>query len=378
MKTQNYLFLFLIIVLFSCEKKVNTEAAEKNDANPNTVVLTENQIKNASITMGYYEEQKISSFITASGKLEAPPQNLATISTPFAGFIKSTDLLQGMQVKKGQMVVELQHPDYIMLQENYLELVSQIEFLEAEYFRQQELAKDNINAQKSLQSAKSAYMMAKAKAEGLRARLKLMNLDITRIENGELSPSIQLFSPFDGFVTEVNVNLGKYVNPNDAIAKIVDTKHLHVELKIFEKDLFKLKKGQNVSVNLNGDQATRKAKVYLIGKEIAPDRSITIHCHLEKEGEELLPGMFLTAQIETNPEKVPVLPESAIVKFEGDSFLFLEESAGKYQMVQVKTGANENGMVQVYFPENITMQTKLVLTGAYNLLSVLRNGAPEF
>ena len=369
---------FTLLLIISCSKKESMESHDEQISVSDVVTLTEAQIKNANITTGTYSEEGVASIVKASGRLEVPPQNVVSISTPFSGFIKSMDLLQGMKVKKGQIVAQLQHPDYIVFQQNYIELKSELEFLDAEYQRQQELAKDNINALKAVQSAKSKFEMTKAKVDGLKARLQLMNLDLTQVEKGEFSSIINLFAPFNGYVTEVNVNLGQHVNPDNVIVEIIDNQHLHAELRVFEKDILKIKAGQLISFVLHGDNQVRKASVYLIGKEILSDRTITIHGHLAKEDPDLLPGMFLTAEIETSKEKSSVLPEEAVVTFEGESFIFRAESNTTFKMIKVNLGETQNGKVVVEFPPAINNQTTLVLSGAYSLLSILKNGEPEF
>ena len=372
------LSLILLLSIVSCSRKEGMESPNEQTSVSDIVTLTEIQIKNANITTGTYSEELVASIVKASGRLEAPPQNVVSISTPFGGFIKSMDLLQGMKIQKGQIVAQLQHPNYIEFQQNYVEQKSELEFLSAEYQRQQELAKDNINALKAVESAKSKFEIAKARADGLKAKLQLMNLDLAKVEKGEFSSTLSLFAPINGYVTEINVNLGQYVNPDDIILKIIDNQHLHAELRVFEKDILKIKVGQTISFILNGDREVRKASVYLIGKEILSDRTITIHGHLEKEDPDLLPGMFFTAEIETNREKSRVLPEEAIATFEGESFVFQAESNTTFKMIKVSLGETQNGKVVVEFPTEINNQTTLALSGAYSLLSVLKNGEPEF
>ena len=372
------LFLISLFIIAACSKKENEGPQEESTSTPGVVVLTDAQIKNGNITTGTYQEELVTSIVQASGRLEAPPQNVVSISAPFGGFIKSMNLLQGMTIRKGQVVVQLQHPNYIEFQQSYVEQKSGLEFLESEYNRQQELAKDNINSQKAVQSAKSNYEVVKAKVDGLKGKLLLMNLDLNKVEAGDFTSIINVYAPFNGYVTEVNVNLGQFVNPENVIVKIIDNEHLHVELRIFEKDILKLKVGQDISFVLNGDDKIRKATVHLIGKEILPDRTITIHGHLTKEDPSLIPGMFLTAKIETSEIKAPVLPEEAVVTFEGESFIFVAESNTKFKMMKVEAVVNQNGKVAVTLPESITNQTPLVLSGAYSLLSMLKNGEPEF
>src|SRR6185295_2820385 len=145
-------------------------------------VLNEEQFRNASIRLGLVEQRKVHGTIKANGMLDVPPQNLVTISAPLGGFVKNTDLLQGMKVQKGQAIVTLEHPDYIQIQQDYLDLSSQMEFLHLEYRRQEALAKENVNSGKSFELARSNYQSTKAKVQGLQAKLRLINIDPAELE----------------------------------------------------------------------------------------------------------------------------------------------------------------------------------------------------
>lgn len=186
----------------------------------------------------------------------------------------------------------LQNADYIQLQQDYVDNKSQLEFLEAEYKRQQELAKENVNSQKILLQSKTQYQSMLAKVSGLKSKLSLLGISSTQIESGNFQSTISLTAPISGYVTQVNVNIGMFVNPTDVMFKIVDTEHLHAELTVFEKDVPKLKIGQKVRFTLANETVERIATVYLIGREIGEDRTVRIHCHLDKEDGELLPGMY--------------------------------------------------------------------------------------
>jgi membrane fusion protein, heavy metal efflux system len=318
--------------------------------------------------------RSITESVKANGMLDVPPQNLVTISAPLGGFVKNTELLQGMKVKKGQTVVVMEHPDYIQLQEDYLTSKNQLEFLELEYQRQEELAKENVNAAKALQQAKSNYFGAKAKVQGLKAKLKLININPQDIEAGEIKNAISIPSPIAGFVTQVNVNIGMHVNPTEVMFRIVDTEHLHAEAQVFEKDITQLKIGQLVRVYLANENKERLAKIFLIGKEISPERTVRVHCHLEEEDIRLIPGLYFKALIETDPLQVATLPTEAIVDFDNKQFVFVEYEVGKrkYEMVEVQAGESGNGFRAVDLPASIEAK-KIVLKGTYALLGVMKN-----
>lgn len=375
-----YLKFFFAVVLFSCasrsEKNEEAKISTKSVL-PNEVQLSDEQFKSIGVQLGNPEVRNLSGNIKAHGVLDVPPQNLVSISAPLGGFVKSTELLQGMRVKKGQVIVALEHPDYIQLQQDYLDNKSQLEFLEQEYNRQLDLSKENVNALKSLQQAKSNYLGTKARVEGLKAKLKLVNINPSEIENGEIKSSITISSPIDGFVAQVNVNLGMHVNPTDIMFRIVDTDHLHAEAQVFEKDIPKLKIGQMARITLSNETKERLAKVYLIGKEITPERTVRVHCHLEGEDSNLIPNSYFSAVIETGSNSVLALPESAIANFEGKHFLFVERDATKhiYQLLEITTGAFDDGFVEISFAGNTleSLKDRIVIKGTFELLNVLKN-----
>ncbi|MBK7338570.1 MAG: efflux RND transporter periplasmic adaptor subunit [Saprospirales bacterium] len=140
-----------------------------------------------------------------------------------------------------------------------------MEYAEAEYKRQEELARENVNAGKTLQAAKAEYTSLKARVAGLeaktggqRARLELLGIDPDRLSPDNFQSEISLYSPTNGYVTEVNVNAGKYVGSTEVMFKIADTEHLHAELTVFEKDILKLKVGQKVRFMLANETRERR------------------------------------------------------------------------------------------------------------------------
>ena len=373
---KNFLCLSLVIVaLMGCSKKSEEGTVSDPIATvANEVTVTDEQFKSLGIVIGKPEQRSVSDQIKANGMLDVPPQNLVTISAPLGGFVKKTELLQGMKVSKGQTIVVMEHPDYIQLQEDYLTTKGQLEFLELEYKRQEELAKENVNAAKALQQAKSNYFGAKARIQGLKAKLILSNINPAEIENGEIKSTISIPAPISGFVSQVNVNIGMHVSPTDIMFRIVDTDHLHAEAQVFEKDIPQLKIGQRVFVRLSNETQEREAKVFLIGKEITPERTVRVHCHLEKKDDSLIPGLFFSARIETNNKLVTTLPSEAVVAFENKNYVFVqsEQKPYKYKMMAIDIGETEKGFTEVMIPETIK-SAKIVLKGSYYLLGILKN-----
>lgn len=370
--------LFIGAVAGSCseKKEVNVEQ-DRHKVPTNVVELTPEQAKVINVETGKMELKDLSGAIKVNGMLDVPPQNLVSISAPMGGFVKSTELLQGMRVAKGETIVVMQHPDYIQMQQDFLETKSQLEYLDAEYKRQQDLAKDNVNSTKTLQQAKAQYEGMLARNAGLKAKLALIGINADKLNSQNIQNTISIISPINGYVTAVNVNIGMYVNPTDIMFKIVDTEHLHAELTVFEKDVPKIRLGQKVRFTLANETTERIATVYLIGREISSDRTVRIHCHLDKEDLDLLPGMYLKAYVEAGTRKVPAVPDKAVVSYEGKDYVFVVEKNLRYRMVEIKKGISELGYTEIESGDGINDATELVLNGAYDILAKSKNSEEE-
>ncbi|MDF2454348.1 MAG: efflux transporter periplasmic adaptor subunit [Cytophagaceae bacterium] len=369
------------LILLSCGKETEEHAAEKHEHEDNEIVLTEAQYKNAGVALGKLKERSMSGVIKVNGVFDVPPQNLVTISLPYAGIIKQTILLQGMEVKKGQVIAVLEHPDFIQLQQDYLDNKSKLDYLQLEVNRQQELQKENVNSAKVFQKAQAEYESLKAIVSGLKEKLSMININTEQLFKNGISKQVKVTAPINGFITKVNVNIGKLINPNEVICEIVDIGHLHVELTVFEKDVANLKVGQKVRFFVNNETMERKAFVYLIGKEIGPDRTVRVHCHLDKEDKSMLPGMYLTAYVETNQKQSKVLPSSALVGSGNKNYVFISKGKEKesyaFEKVEVSIGIVEDNFTEVILPPTVDQQSDFVLVGAYDLWSALQVDTEE-
>lgn len=378
-----YVSLFAA-VLTSCggntPKSEETTAVKEESAShedENTVEFTGAQYKTAGITLGSPEMKDLSGLLKVNGFIDVPPQNLVSVTTQMGGIVKSTPLLQGSTVSKGQVIAVLQNQEYVLLQQDYLESKSQLELADSEYKRQQTLAEQNVNAKKTLQQARAQFQTMLARESALKQRLQLININPASLSAANIRSQINIYSPITGYVTKVNVNTGKFVNPNDAMFEIVNSANLHVELNVFERDASKVKAGQRVRFSMANDTEEQIAVVDLVGREINADKTITVHA-ISKGSTSFIPGAYLKAYIETGTSNVQGLPNSAVVDFGGKKYIFVSEVSEKkemyyFKMVEVNVGVSDGGYLEVQVPEGVNVNGKVVLKGAYDLLSKLKN-----
>lgn len=374
---KNYFHYSILPVFFmllaSCSGDEESQQQENVTTADSILTLTPEQLKNSGLESGTMEQRLMSGMIRVSGKIDIPPQNTVIISAPLGGFVKSSEMLPGMKVSKGEVLAVLEHQDFIQLQQDYLKEKSRLEFLDKEYRRQQQLAVDNVNATKTLEQTKADYFSSLADLKGMEAKLQLIGINATQLTAEKISSVITLRSPVSGYVSRVHVNMGTYVAPGAEIFRIVNTEHVHAELAVFEKDARKLREGQQVNFMVNGEDSVRKAEVYLIGREIGDDRTVGVHCHLEREDAFLVPGTYITAEIFTDSTVADVLPNDAVVSYLGKHYVFVENAPGTFAMLPVNVGIQADGYTQVYLPATINRQTRFAVKGAYVLLAAIKN-----
>ncbi len=374
-----YACFLLFLLLISCNQSIKEESTAAQIPSGNLVELTEAQAKNASIQLAKVEERSISGILKVNGIIDVPPQNMVSISVPLGGYLKSTNLLEGMHVRKGEIIATLEDQQYIQLQQDYLTAKSHLVAIEKEYERQSELNKSKAGSDKNFEQALSNYESQKVSVKALAEKLKLININPNELSESNLSRSIQLPSPIDGYVKAIQVNIGKYVSPTEVLFELVNPEDIHLALTVFEKDIDKLAVGQKLTAYSNQLPSKKyTCEIILIGKDISKERTLLIHCHFDKYHGSLIPGMYMNAEIEVDNSTALVLPSEAIVRFEGKEYVFCEQNNLHYQMTEVISGASSNGLTDIKFVDAKAAQSSnVVVKGAYTLLMKLKNKDEE-
>jgi cobalt-zinc-cadmium efflux system membrane fusion protein len=382
------LVLYAASILASCKKsesksEVKTEAAAKVDEkhdehdHKDKIELTSEQAKMAGIMLGKAEWKPLASVVKANGMLDAPPQNVVSVSPRLGGFVKSTPLLEGMRVRKGQTLAVLENQDFIILQQDYWESRHRLDFAEAEYKRQEIMRQSGTSAAQQFQESARDYRSLQSRVAALEQRLQLLGIAAKNLSATDIRPTSSIVAPIDGFVTRVNISLGRFVNIGEEICRIVDTRHLHVELQVFEKDIPALRVGQRVRVLLVNEGTERLGKIYLLGREISAERTVRIHVHLSKEDHDLRPNTALSAWIETEAKPVMTVPDEAIVSADGKDYIFIQSETNDkkrtFAKVHIRRGIAVDGVTEIIVAENFDRATLIILKGASSLLAQMQN-----
>jgi len=373
-----FIILALSIAFIACGTKSAPEETEAAvGAGIDTITVTDAQLKNAEFQTGPLQTGEMSSLLKVNGKVDVPPQNMVSISVPLGGYLKTSKLLPGMHVNKGEVLAIMEDQQYIQMQQDYLMAKVKLGQLEKEYARQKELNASQASSDKMLQQAEADLKSHRILSAALAQKLQLVGIQPSTLTENNISKSVNIHSPIDGYVTKVNVNIGKYISPTEIMFELVNPTDIHLALKIFEKDLPKLFIGQELMAYTNNNPTKKyDCEVLLIGKDINTEGYTDVHCHFEQYDKVLIPGTYMNAEIKVKNRKVIVLPADAIVRHEGKHFIFKEVAKQKYAMLEVEVGETENGLTELLVPEAMLNESgKYVIKGAYTLLMMLKNEA---
>ena len=369
---KNSLFIFAIsILLFSC-KDAKTVAAMPKDTG--LITVTNTQFKASKMEIKTPEEQDFNVLVKASGKIDVPPQNRAKVTAFIGGYVKSTTLLIGDKVRKGQALLTLENTAFLDIQKEYLDVAEQITYLKSEFERQKSLYNEQITSQKNYLKAESEFRRAQGMYQSLRNKLLLLDINPTQVEHGKLTSTITIFAPISGNISVINANLGMLMSPSDVILEIVNNDDLHVELSVFEKDILKIHEGQ--VINFSVPEASKEvflAEVHLVGKSIeGNDRTINVHGHLDASvKQKLISGMFVEAGIIVASKKAMAIPIDALVTENNKNFVLLldNEKNGTYTFskVLVAIGDKTEQFVEIIPNNQININSKILAKGVFEV-----------
>ena len=379
MNMKQIIHIILISTLISCSAPESAEQTTADTAQTSErVTLNKAMLEKAGILTGTITRKVMGASLTVNGVVDVPPQNLVSVSFPPGGYLHSTRLMPGMRVRKGEVIAEMEDPSLVQLQQDYLVARARLTFLEREFARQQALNVDKVSADKVFEQVRSDYDGQRAMVSAYAEKLRMIGIRPEDLSAEHISRRVSLRSPINGFVSAVHVNIGKYVQPADVLFELINPDDIHAALSIFEKDLSKVSIGQKVSISfVDEPEKIYDGEVILVNRNVDEDRMAVAHCHFKSKPAQLLPGMFLNARIHVKETDVPALPESAVVRFEQREYVFVESAAGVFDMIVIRTGDREDGMVEILEGAERLEGRKLVIQNAYSLLGALKNKAEE-
>tara|TARA_R110000868_G_scaffold308356_1_gene569855 strand:+ start:1758 stop:3065 length:1308 start_codon:yes stop_codon:yes gene_type:complete len=421
--------LSMALLTAACSTSSNKETDEHggheeegHEEEEGTVSLTEQQMDAIDLKMVQIEKRTLNIAVSASGVLEVAPQDKADVSPIIGGVVKAIKVFEGDKVRKGQILASLEHPDFIQLQQDYINTVNSLDYLEKEYVRQKKLYEEKVGSGKDFQKTSADYLNSKSNAEALKVKLNMLGINSTEVAKGKIYPLVNLTAPIGGIVSLVETNVGSYIEPLTKVFEIVDNDKIHADLMVFEKDIDKIKIGQKLYFTTTGvPDKELEAKIFALSPAFEQNpKAIHVHANIVTKNSSLLPGMYIKGKIIANAIEADVLPEHAIVSEEDKTFIFVkkegeendhgheeaekpedekghddhgeeghddhdkeghddhdEEGKWEFEMVEVITGATSNGYTEIKLLKPLPKNAQIAGSGAYYILAEMGKGETE-
>jgi len=370
--------VFASTLVFSCGQSGTEDLGiEITEASVESgmIQLSTAQFETMDMAWGKLDSGEFSAEITVQGSVRVPVESMQEVTTFYGGYVSGMELLEGQAVKKGEVLFYLENPEFILLQQNYLEAKSQLNYLKADYERQKMLFEEQITSQKNYFKAEADYESTRAKAESLKRQLSMLRINVDQLQPESIRSKIPIYSPISGFVTSIRAVPGAYIQPTDVAVSLISKEHLHMELVIFEKEAMLIKKGQMVEVRIpEVSSDIMIAEVFMVGQSINEARQINVHAHLIDESKEsmLVPGMFIEGEVQVDPKKGISLPQTAVVQSDGKMFVLVlrekNEEGYSLEKIEVQAGKVGGGTIQIMPGSKLTATDQILVKGGFNLL----------
>lgn len=343
--------------------------------------LSDMKFESLGVKIDTLPTRALSGVVEANGQLEVPPQHEATVTAILGANVTSIKVIEGDKVSKGQVLAFLSHPNLTNLQTSYVKAYSQLQYLEKEMQRQKRLYEEEVGSGKTYQKTQADYQAMKGEVKGYEAQLKQLSLNFEMVKSGDIYEYVPVVSPISGYIEKVLIQLGQYVDPQKEMLMIVNNDHIHADLMVFEKDVYKVKEGQIISFTVESVPGkVLEAEIYSVGKQFEQNpKAVHVHAEIKNKEGFLISGMYINGKIRTGNNLVKALPEEAIIEEEGKPYIFLAEAHEEdgrtewaFKAMEVRTGITEDGWVEIKLLEPLPEGTQVALNNAYYLIAEMK------
>lgn len=373
---------------FLSQSKAETPESENQEEEIDfqNIPLSEKQVKAVDLKMGEAQEREIDAMLHVNGSLVLRAQDMGNVSSLMGGIVKNVYVKEGQMVSRGQVVATIENTDVVTLQREYYTAYKESEMARLELDRQKTLASAGAGIKKTLQMSEKNYKVAQANLLGTGRQLQQMGISTKEVAKGKFTTVFPLRAPISGTVSDMQASLGSYADMQTPLMKIRNNHAVECDLNVFEKDIAKVKVGDQVLVSLTNQPGVNvSGRVYGMNQYLNKGtKSVAVHVKLDaKRGAKLFEGMYVSGQIATGRQLCMTLPDKAIVSADGKQYVFAlnqqHSKGGTYSFSrhEVTTGVSNNGYTEVALCKHLKKGQKIVTDNAFYLASLTGDHGEE-
>lgn len=373
---------------FLSQSKAETSESENQEEEIDfqNIPLSEKQVKAVDLKMGEAQEREMDAMLHVNGSLVLRAQDMGNVSSLMGGIVKNVYVKEGQMVSRGQVVATIENTNVVTLQREYYTAYKESEMARLELDRQKTLASAGAGIKKTLQMSEKNYKVAQANLLGTGRQLQQMGISTKEVAKGKFTTVFPLRAPISGTVSDMQASLGSYADMQTPLMKIRNNHAVECDLNVFEKDIAKVKVGDQVLVSLTNQPGVNvSGRVYGMNQYLNKGtKSVAVHVKLDaKRGAKLFEGMYVSGQIATGRQLCMTLPDKAIVSADGKQYVFAlnqqHSKGGTYSFSrhEVTTGVSNNGYTEVALCKHLKKGQKIVTDNAFYLASLTGDHGEE-
>lgn len=373
---------------FLSQSKAETSESENQEEEIDfqNIPLSEKQVKAVDLKVGEAQEREMDAMLHVNGSLVLRAQDMGNVSSLMGGIVKNVYVKEGQMVSRGQVVATIENTDVVTLQREYYTAYKESEMARLELDRQKTLASAGAGIKKTLQMSEKNYKVAQANLLGTGRQLQQMGISTKEVAKGKFTTVFPLRAPISGTVSDMQASLGSYADMQTPLMKIRNNHAVECDLNVFEKDIAKVKVGDQVLVSLTNQPGVNvSGRVYGMNQYLNKGtKSVAVHVKLDaKRGAKLFEGMYVSGQIATGRQLCMTLPDKAIVSADGKQYVFAlnqqHSKGGTYSFSrhEVTTGVSNNGYTEVALCKHLKKGQKIVTDNAFYLASLTGDHGEE-
>ncbi len=357
------------VVVYADEHEAIHAAEEQHVENPNAITFTKEQAWKVDFATGNPQVEPFGVALKTTGQVESAQGDEQVVSARTSGIVafSNNTIVDGQAVSAGQSLFSISSSG--MADNNagvrFAEAKSEYERTKSEYERAQDLAADKIVSQKELMQAKSGYDAARAVYESLQKNFNPSGQNVT--------------SPMGGFVKQLMVSNGQFVEAGQALLSVVQNKALMIKAEVQQKYTSVLPLITSATVRIPEANASYTLEE-LNGKLISYGKSLN-------EGSYLVPvifkvdnragfvsGSFVELYLKTTTDsRALTVPNTALVEEQGNYFVFVQLTPTQFEKREVKIGDTDGIKTEV--KSGITAEDRIVTKGATVVKLAAASGA---
>lgn len=369
MKMKNSLALLVVAVLLAaCNQEQHDQAA----ATPADPLLVQPAAELAAqLKVAPVDKLPVSETLRVAGRIDFDEQRLARIGATVTGRVTRIDALLGQEVKKGDVLAQLNSAELSNAQLAYLKAKAQLELHRRNVERAKSLFEADVIGAAELQRRESEFQISGAETRAAADQLRVLGVSPTAVERLGSSGAIDSVTPvaasLGGVVVERKVAPGQVVQPTDALFVVADLSRVWAVAQVPEQQVSQVKTGQSVTIEVPAlDHQKLVGKLIYVGQTINPEtRTVLVRTELDNADGRLKPAMLASMLIEAKPVERLAVPASAVVREGDDDNVFVQTEEGTFRLTKLKLGPEQAGRRVVL--SGLKGGERIVVEGAFHL-----------